>query len=199
MNPSNGFLLHLKTTASSLKCRRPYITQPAPAYFLPFPTGWVLWSWRARCHHCLRAFARAVSAACCLSTTQSCSTICSPMDCRPPCPCSHSCPLSQWYYLAISSFCCPLSLPASGSLPMSWLFVIRGQSIGASGSVLPMNILGWFPLGLTGLISKQSKGLSRLFSSTTIWRHQFFSAQPSLWSNSHIHTWLLEKTIALTT
>ena len=70
-----------------------------------------------------------------------------------------------------------------------------GQSIGASASpsVLPMNIQGWFPLGLTGLISLQSKRLSRVFSNTTIWKHEFFSAQSSLWSNSHIHIWLLEK------
>ena len=78
---------------------------------------------------------------------------------------------------------------------MSWFFTLGGQSTGASASVsvLPMNIQGRFPLGLTGWISLQSKGLSRVFSSTTIWKHQFFSAQPSLWSNSHIHTWLLEK------
>ena len=74
-------------------------------------------------------------------------------------------------------------------------FTSGGQSIGASTStsVLPMNIQGWFPLGLTGLISLLSKGLSRVFSSTTVWKHQFFSAQPFLWSNSYIHTWLLEK------
>ena len=78
---------------------------------------------------------------------------------------------------------------------------IGGQSIGASASasVLLMNILGWYPLGLTGLISLLSKGLSRVFSSTTIQKHQFFSVQPSLWSSSHIHTWLLGKNIALTT
>ena len=83
---------------------------------------------------------------------------------------------------------------------MSQFFVSGGQTIepSASASVLPMNIQGWFPLGLTGLVSLQSKGLSRVFSSTTIWKHQFFSAQPSLWSNSHICTWLLKKTIALT-
>ena len=82
---------------------------------------------------------------------------------------------------------------------MSWLFTSDGQSIGASASasVLPMNIQGWFPFGLTGWIL-QSKGLSRVFSNTTVQKHQFFGAQPSLWSNSHIHIWLLEKTIALT-
>ena len=93
--------------------------------------------------------------------------------------------------------CCPLtclqSFPASGSFPVSQLFASGGQSIGASASVLPMNIQDWFPLGLTGLISLLSKGLSSVFSSTTIWKRQFFSAQPSLWSNSHIHTWLLGK------
>ena len=72
---------------------------------------------------------------------------------------------------------------------------ISGQSTGASASasVLPMNIQGWFPLGLTGLISLQSKGLSKVSSSTTIWKHHFFRLQPSLWPNSHIYTWLLEK------
>ena len=69
-----------------------------------------------------------------------------------------------------------------------------GWSIGASASVLPMNVQSWFPLGLIGLISLQSRGLSGVFSSTIIWRHQFFCPQPSLWSNSHIHTWLLERT-----
>ena len=84
---------------------------------------------------------------------------------------------------------------------MSQFFASGGQNIGASASpsVLPMNIQGWFPLGFTGLISLQSKGLSRVFSNTTIQKHQFFSAQPSLWSNSRIHMWLTTgKTIALT-
>ena len=89
---------------------------------------------------------------------------------------------------------CLQSFPASGSFPVSQLFKSAGQSIGtsASASVLPMNIQGWFPLGLTGLIS-QSKGLSRVFSSTIVQKHQFFGLQPSLWSSSHIHAWLLEK------
>ena len=83
---------------------------------------------------------------------------------------------------------------------MSWLFTSGGQNIGAaaSASVLTVNIQGWFPLGVTGLISLQLKCLSRVFSNTTVQKHQFFSAQPTLWSNSHIHTRLLEKTIALT-
>ena len=84
---------------------------------------------------------------------------------------------------------------------MSWLFASVGQSTGASASasVLPMNSQGWFPLGLTGLISLLSKGLSRIFSSTAVRKHQFFSTQPSLWFNSHIHTWMTTgKTIALT-
>ena len=82
----------------------------------------------------------------------------------------------------------------------NWLFVSGGQSIGASASasVLPMNMQSLFPLGLTSLISLQSRGLSRVFSSTTVEKHQFFSSQSSLWSNSHIHTWLLKKTTALT-
>ena len=88
-----------------------------------------------------------------------------------------------------------LSFLASGSFPMSWLFASGGQSIGAStsASVLPMNIQDWSSLGLTGWIPLQSKGLSRIFSNTTVQKHQFFSAQLSLRSNSHIHTWLLEK------
>ena len=111
--------------------------------------------------------------------------------------CLSSCPLNQWCYPTISSsatffsFCLP-SLPASGTFPMSQLFTSSGQSITAStlGSVLPVNIQGWFPLGLTGLLSLLSKGLSRAFCSTTIWRHQFLGTQPSLWSNSHIYPWL---------
>ena len=84
--------------------------------------------------------------------------------------------------------------------PKSWLFVSGGKSIGASASepVLPMNMQGWSPLGLTGLIFLQSKRLSRIFSSITLQKHQFFSLQSSLWSNSHIYIWLLGKTIALT-
>ena len=100
-------------------------------------------------------------------------------------------------------FHCPLLLlppifPASGSFPMSQFFASGGQSIGASAlaSVLPMNIQGWSLLRLTDLISLQSKGLSRVFQHHNS-KHRFFSAQPSLQSNSHIHTWLLEKTIAL--
>ena len=126
---------------------------------------------------------------------------------RLPCPspfpgaCSYSCPSSHWCHLTISSSVTSFSsylqsFPASGSLPMSQLFASDGQSIGAStsASVLPMNIWDWFPLGWTSLISLQSKGLSRVFSNTTAQKHQFFGIQPSWWSNSHIHTWLLEKT-----
>ena len=90
------------------------------------------------------------------------------------------------------SFCLQ-SFPSSGSFPMSWLFPSGGQSIGASASVLPMNIQDWYPLGWIGLISVQSKGLSGVFSNTTVQKHQFFSAQFSLQSNSHIQIWLLEK------
>ena len=125
---------------------------------------------------------------------------------RLPCPspstqgCSNSCPLSWWCHPTVSSsvapFSCPQSFPVSGSFPISQFFASGGQSIGASASasVLPMNIQGWFPLGLTGLISLLSKGLSRVFSSTTVQKYRFFSAQPSLWSNSHILTQLLENT-----
>ena len=115
---------------------------------------------------------------------------------RPPCPSpihgvhSDSCPSSQWCHPAISSSVfpfssCPQSLPASESFPMSQLFAWGGQSIGvsASTSVLPMNTQDWSPLGWTGWISLQSKGLSRIFSNTTVQKHQFFSAQLSLQSN----------------
>ena len=125
---------------------------------------------------------------------------------RPPCPsptpdvCSDSCPWSQWCHPAISSSVvpfssCPQSLPASGSFPMSQLFTWSGQGIGvsASASVLPMNTQNWSPLGWTGWISFQAKGLSRVFSNTTVQKHQFFSAQLSSQSNSHIRTWPLEK------
>ena len=114
--------------------------------------------------------------------------------------CSNSCPLSRWCHPTISSsiasfFSCPQSFPASGSFLMNWLFTSAGQSIAASASasVLPKNIQCWNPLGLTDLISFLSKGLPRVFTSTTIQKHPFFGAQPSLRSNSHIHTWLLEK------
>ena len=107
--------------------------------------------------------------------------------------CSYSCPLSWWCHPTISSSVVPFSsclqsFPASGCFPVSQLFTSSGQSIGASASasVLPMNIEDWFPLGLTGLISLLSQGLSRVFSSTIVQKHQFFGAQPSLWSNSHI-------------
>ena len=112
---------------------------------------------------------------------------------------SNSCPSRWWCHPTISSSVVPFSrlqsFPASGSFPMSQFFASGGQSIGvlASASVLPMNIQDWSPLGWTGWTSLQSKGLSRVFSNTTVQKHQFFSTQLSLWSNSHIHTWLLKK------
>ena len=141
---------------------------------------------------------------CCCSVIQSCPTV-------TPWTAAHQASLSftiywnllklmlnHWYHLT-SSFSvvpfssCLQSFPASGSFPMSWLFALGGQNIGVSASVLPMNIQDLFPLGLTGLISLLSKGLSRVFSNTTVQKHQFFGTQPSLWSSFHIHTWLLEK------
>ena len=129
----------------------------------------------------------------------------SPHD-RPPCPSqtpgvySNSCPLSQWCHPNISSSVvpfssCPQSLPASGSFPTSQLFTWGGQSIGvsASASVLPMNTQDWPPLGWTGWNSLQFKGLSRVFSNTIVQKHQFFGAELSSQSNSHIHTWPLVK------
>ena len=124
------------------------------------------------------------------------------LSCPSPTPraCSNSCPSSRWGHPTISSSVvpfssCPQSFPASGSFPVSQFFSSGGQSIGlsASASVLPMNIQDWFPWGWTGWIFLQSKGLSRVFFNTTVQKHQFFSAQLSLFSNSHIHTRLLEK------
>ena len=125
---------------------------------------------------------------------------------RLPCPSptpraySNSCPSSWWCHSTISSSVVPFSshlqsFPATGPFPISQFFASGSQSIGAlaSAAVLPMNIQDWFPLGLTGLVSLQSKGLSRVFSNTAVQKYQFFSTQLSLWFNSHIHTWLLEK------
>ena len=125
---------------------------------------------------------------------------------RPPCPSptprvhSNSRPSSQWCHPAISSSVvpstsCPQSLPASGSFPVSQLFAWGGQSTGVSAlaSFLPKNTQGWSPLEWIGWISLQSKGLSRVFSNTTVQKHQFFGAQPSSQSNSHILTWPQEK------
>ena len=125
---------------------------------------------------------------------------------RSPCP-SPTCgvhpdsrPSSPWYHPAISSSVipftsCPQSLPASESFPMSQLFAWGGQSTGvsATASFLPKKFQGWSPSGWTGWISLQSKGLARVFSNTTLQKHQFFGAQPSSQSNSHIHTWPQEK------
>ena len=129
-----------------------------------------------------------------------------PQHSTPPCPspspgvCLNSHPSSRWCHPAISSSVirfssCLQSFPASGTFQVSQLFTSGGQRIGvsASTSVLPMNNQDWLPLGWTGWISLQSKGLSRVFSNTTVQKHQFFGAQLSLWSNSHIHTWLMEK------
>ena len=125
---------------------------------------------------------------------------------RPPFPSPtpkvypNSCPLSWWYHPTISSSVVPFSsclqsFPASGSFLRTQFFSSGGQSTGdsATASVLAVNIQDWFPLGLTALTSLQSQGLSRVFSNTTVQKHQLISDQPSLWSNSHIHTWQLEK------
>ena len=131
---------------------------------------------------------------------------CESQHARPPCPSttprvhSDSHPLSQWCHPAISSSVipfssCPQSLPASESFPMSPLFAWGGQSTGVSAlaSFLAKKSQGWSPSEWTGWISLQSKGLSRVFSNTTVQKHQFFGAQLSSQSNSHIHTWPLEK------
>ena len=145
---------------------------------------------------------------CCCSLAQSCPTLYDPMNCSLPGFPVLAISWSSPKLLSIESvmpsnrliLCRPLLLlpsifPSIRVFSMSWLFTSDGQSIGvsASASVLPMNIQNWFPLGLTDLASLQSKGLSRVCTSTTIQKYQFFNIQPSLWSNSHICTWLLEK------
>ena len=142
------------------------------------------------------------------SVTQSCPTLCNPMDCSmPDFPVHHQLlELSQTHIHWVSDIIQPphplvafsshlQSFPASGSFPVSQFFTSSGQSIAAlvSASALPLNIQDWFPLGWTGWISLQSKGVSRVFSNTTVPKHQFFGAQPSSQSNSHIHTWPQEK------
>ena len=142
------------------------------------------------------------------SVAQWCLSLCDPMGCNmpglPPSQShevySNSCPLSRWCHPTISFSVIPFfshlqSFPASGSFQMSQFFTSGGQSIRASASksVLPMNIQDWFHLGWTGWISLQPKGLSRVFSNTTVQKHQFFGAQLSLQTNSHIYTWPLEK------
>ena len=129
-----------------------------------------------------------------------------PQHTRPPCPSRtpgvypDSCPLNQWCHPTISPSVVPYSsclqsFPASGSFPMSQFFILGGQSVGVSvsASVLPMNTQDWSPLGWTGWISLQSKGLSRVFSNTTVQKHRFFGTQLSSQSNSHFHTWPLEE------
>ena len=142
------------------------------------------------------------------SVAQSCPTLRphEPQHARPPCPSPtprvhpNPCSLCQWCHPTISSSViplssCPQSFPASGSFTMSQLFSSGGQSIGvsASTSVPPINTQDWSPLGWNGWISLQSKGLSRVFSNTTVQKHQFFGTQLSMYSNSHIYTWPLEK------
>ena len=139
---------------------------------------------------------------CCCSLAKLCLTLCDRVDCSTPgSSVFRYLPefpqiFVPWFGDAIQpshSLLSPSqSFPASRSFPKSLLFASGSQSTGASASVLPMNIQSWFSLGLTSLISLLSKGLSRVFSNT-IQKHQFFGAQPSLWSNLHIHTWLLEK------
>ena len=140
------------------------------------------------------------------STSKSCLTLCGSTDwllhARLLCPslypraCSNSCPLSWWCHPTILSSAffssCHQYLPASGCFHESTASGDQSAGASTSASVLPVNMKSWFPLGLTGLILL-SRGLSRVLASTTVQRHQFFSAKPSLWSKSHIHAWLLER------
>ena len=141
------------------------------------------------------------------SVAQSHPTLCDPMNCSTPgFPVHHQLPdlvqthvhwavMPSNHLILCHPLSCLQSFLALQSFLMSQFFALGSQSIGtsASASVLPMNVQDWFPLGLTGLISLQPKGLSRIFSNTTVQKHQFFSTQFSLWSGSHIRTWLLEK------
>ena len=142
------------------------------------------------------------------SVTQSCPTLCDPMNrSTSGLPVHHQLPESTQTHVhqvgdaiqpshpIVPFFSSPQSFPASGSFQMNQLFASGGQSmvVSASTSVLPMNTQDWSPLGWTGWISLQSRGFSRVFSNTTVQKHQFFGAQLSSQSNSHIHTWPLEK------
>ena len=140
------------------------------------------------------------------SVAQSCLTLCDPIDCSTPASMPFTISRSMLKPMSIELvmpsnhliLCHPLLLlpsifPSISVFSNEFTLCIRWPSIGASASDFPVNIQSWFPLGLTGLISLQSKGLSRVFSSNTAQKHQSFGAQPSLWFNSHIHTWLLEK------
>ena len=203
-----AYSTHLLLPFSPLCQRAPFIPiSPASGGPKSFPAGP---SPSLSClgdHSSLRLCTACSLSSFCCSVAQSCLTL-QPQGLqhtRPPCPslspwvCSNSYPLSRWCHpiisLSVVPFFCPQYFPASGSFLKSQLFAPGGQSIGdsASASVLTMNIQGWFPLGLTGLISFHSKGPSRIFSSITIPKYQFFGAQPFLWFNSHICTWLLEK------
>ena len=160
------------------------------------------------CLLCFQVF-KYICCLCCCSVAKSCPTCLWPhglQHARLPCPslspgvCSNSCPFSWWCHLIISSSVTPFSsclqsFPGSGFFPMSHLFKSGGQSPGgsASASVLPKNIQGWVPLGLTSWISLLSKGLSRVFSSTTVQRHQFLGTLSFLPSSSHNHMWPLER------
>ena len=169
---------------------------------MSFQTSVYVYLWS----NCMRWWAFSFS-----SVAQSYLTLCSLwlhelQHTRPPCPSPtprvypNPCPLSQWCHPTISSSVvpfspCPQSFPSSKSFQMNQLFTSGSQSIrvSASTSVLPVNILDWFPLGWTGWISWQSTGLSRVFSNTTVQKHQFFGTQLSSQSNSLIHPWALEK------
>ena len=166
-----------------------------------FYYSWVLW-----CTSCTVNVSKFQSAQFSCSVVSNSLRLHGLQHTKPLCPSpvpgvySDSCPLSQWCHPTISSSVVPFSsclqsCPASGSFQMSQLFASGGQSIGvsASTSVLPVNTQDWSPLGWTGWIPLQSKGLSRVFSNTTVQKHQFFGAQLSLQSSSHIHTWPLEK------
>ena len=157
---------------------------------------------------CIMAFwVQLISFSSCCLVAKLCSTLCYPMDCNMPgFPIHHQHPeFAQihvhWVSDAIqqshrcSLLFLPSVFPSIRVFSNELVFASGGQSFGASSSalVLPINIQDWFPLGLTGLISLRSKRLSRVFASITVWKHQFFSTQVSLWSNSHIHIWLLEK------
>ena len=208
-----NIILHLYTSFSSVKfwflklealLWRPFFTHSKSIYLLDdlalFPLRNV-WLYPWQCSLLWSLFCLIFSSVQSLSHVRLFATPWS----SPPCPStpgvhSNSCSLSQWCHPTISSSVIPFSsclqcFPSSGSFKMSQFITLGGQSIGvsASASVLPMNIQVWFPLGWTGWISWQSKGLSRVFSKTTVEKHQFFGAQLFIWSNSHIHTWLLEK------
>ena len=194
----------MATHSSTLAWKIPWTEEPGRLQSMGSQR--VRHNWATSLVHWISQFS-SVQSLSCLSHCQPRGLQHARLPCLSPTPgvYSNSSPSSRWCHPMISSSVVPFSsclqsLPASWSFPMSQFFASGGQSIGVSAlaSFLPKNTQGWSPLEWTDWISLQSKVCSRVLSNTTVQKHQFFSTQPSSWLNSHIHTWLLKKTLALT-